>query len=149
MTAEGRVQVLKCPSGKNELGWNIAEPGKAEGGLGTARGQAGLGAGREKQEKSQPGGIWELCWWGGEEGRADLPDIPVLPSWGIPESIPEAACECWDCGASQKTLSIPKTPVWSPGSSFWEGKERSEHPEEQQGCLARSHGNHSQPSLFG
>lgn len=108
-------------------------PGKAEGGSGTARGQAGPAAAREKQEKSPFGGMWGLCWRGGEEGRVLLPEIPVLPSWAIPESVPEGAvlgCGCWDRGGSQKTPGIPKSPVWSRGSSFWERKERLEHPEE-------------------
>lgn len=82
-------------------------------------------------------GIWELCWCAGEEGRVDLPDIPVLPSWVIPASFPEG-CGCWDHGASQKSLGIPKSLVCSPGNSFWEGNEHWEHPEEQLGCRAAS-----------
>ncbi|NXI23460.1 KSR2 Kinase, partial [Sterrhoptilus dennistouni] len=82
-------------------------------------------------------GIWELCWCAGEEGRVDLPDIPVLPSWVIPASIPEG-CGSWDRGASQKSLGIPKSLVCSPGNSFWEGNEHWDHPEEQLGCRAAS-----------
>lgn len=116
-------------------------PGKAEGGLGTAWGQAGSGAEREKQENPGLEGIWELCWCGGQEGRFGLPDIPVLPSWGF--QSPFQRLLSWDVGAgSQKTLSIPKSPIWS---NFWEGKERWEHPQEQQGCLGSSHGNYCQP----
>lgn len=72
MTAEGAAwSLLSVLPGKMSRNGIFVSPGKAGGGLGTARGQAGPGAAREKQEKFPVlGGIWELCWCG--ERREEL-----------------------------------------------------------------------------
>lgn len=122
MTAEGHVEPMECPTGKNEPEWDICEPWEGWGWHGDS---AGSGRARSSEGKAGKipglGGIRELCWCGGEEGRVVLPGVPVPPSWAIPESVPE--------GAIPGLWGLPKNP-WAfrnlqfghPGAAFGKGR---------------------------